>query len=262
MRNLRLYRTEAVILKRSDFAEADRMLTIYTPGQGKLRVLAKGIRRPLSKMAGHLELFTHSQLLLAKGRNLDIITQSETITSFLALREDLLRTTYAHYVVELLEKLTPEHVEDYPLYALLVNTLRRLSADSQPEMAVRLFEMEMLQHLGYRPQLQRCVHCDRALEPVSNFFAARVGGVLCPACGGAEPSAHALSVNALKVLRLLQSGHYATASQLRLEEPLRREVEGHLRNLLLNILERDIKSVAFLSRLRAESPAGPSRQQR
>ncbi len=262
MRNLRLYRTEAVVLKRTDFGEADRMLTIFTPGLGKLRVLAKGIRRPLSKMAGHLELFTHSQLLLAKGRNIDLITQSETITSFPALREDLLRTTYAHYVAELLEKLTPEHVEDYPLFALLVNTMRRLNADAQPEMAVRLFEVEALQHLGYRPQLQRCAHCERPLEPVTNFFAARAGGALCPSCGSADPTAHALSINALKVMRLLQSGNYALASQLRLEESLRHEVEAHLRSLLLSVLERDIKSVAFLSRLRAEPAAGPPRRSR
>ena len=252
MRNLRLYRTEAIVIKRSDFGETDRLLTVYTLGLGKSRVLAKGIRRPVSKMAGHLELFTHVQLLLAKGRNLDIITQSDTITSFLPLREDLLRTTLAHYVAEVLDKLTPEHMEDFPLYALLLDTLRRLAAEAQPEMAVRFYEIQLLRHLGYRPQLSRCTRCERDLEPVVNFFSARSGGALCPACGGAEPTGRSLSVNALKVLRLLQSGNYNLARQLRLEEPLRREVETHLRSLLHHVLERDIKSLSFLNRLRVE----------
>ncbi|MHB1416675.1 MAG: DNA repair protein RecO [Chloroflexota bacterium] len=253
MRNLRLYRTEAVILKRADFGETDRLITVYTPQLGKLRLLAKGIRRPTSKMAGHLELFTQSQLLIAKGRNLDLVTQCETINSFLALREELLRTTYAHYVAELVERLTPEHLENYPLYSLLLATLGRVATDRQPEMALRFYEMQMLEHLGYRPQLLRCLHCDKELEPVVNYFTPAAGGAVCPACGEADPSARPLSVNALKVLRLLQSGNYTAASRLRLDDELRRELEGHMRHALQHLLERDVKSLTFLNRLRMES---------
>ena len=252
MRSLRLYRTDAIVLRRSDFGEADRLTTVYTPHLGKLRLLAKGVRRPVSKMAGHLELFTHARLLIAKGRSLDLITQCETIDCFLPLREDLLRTTYAHYSVELLDRLTPEHLEDHPLFSNLLNTLRRLSADRQPEVAVRLYEISLLDHLGYRPQLLHCAQCRVRVEPVVNRFSARAGGVLCPACGSADPGSAPLSVNALKVLRVLQSGDYQLASQLRLDEPLRREIEGHLITTLHYLLEREINSTAFLNRLRAE----------
>ncbi len=84
-----LYRTEAVVLDRKDFGEADRLLTLYTPGTGKLRAIAKGARRTTSRLSGHIELFTHTELLLAAGRNLDIITQSQLIHSHERLREDL-----------------------------------------------------------------------------------------------------------------------------------------------------------------------------
>lgn len=252
MRNFRLYRSEGIVLKRTDFGEADRLLTVFTPQLGKLRLIAKGVRRPVSKMAGHLELFAHSQLLIARGRNLDIITQSETLTSLIALRSDLVRTTYAHYLAELVDHFTPDNLENYPLYRLLLDTLKRLDADPQPDIAVRLAEMQMLQHLGYRPQLLACVQCHQELSPVTNRFAARLGGVMCPTCGRMEPASQDLSVNALKVLRLLQRDDYATASQLRLDEPLRREVEAHLRALLYHHLERDINSLGFLNRLRAE----------
>ncbi len=92
----RLYRTEAVVLKRSDFGEADRLLTLYTPRLGKCRVLAKGVRRLTSRKAGHLELFTHAQLLVAKARSLDIVTQAETIDAYANLRKDLLRASRAY----------------------------------------------------------------------------------------------------------------------------------------------------------------------
>ena len=94
----RLYRTEAIILRRQDFGEADRLLTLYTPGLGKRRVLAKGVRKPTSRKAGHVELFTHSRLLIAKGKSLDIVTQAETTNSFLQVWGELARVSCADYV--------------------------------------------------------------------------------------------------------------------------------------------------------------------
>ncbi|MHB1133440.1 MAG: DNA repair protein RecO [Chloroflexota bacterium] len=252
MRNVRLYRTDAIVVRRADFGEADRLLTVYTPHLGKLRLLAKGIRRPVSKMGGHLELFTHSRVLIAKGRNLDLVTQSETIDAFLPLRDDLLRMTYAHYVAELLDRLTPEHLEDYPLFSGLLTVLRRLAESRQPDIAVRFYEMELLGQLGYQPQLDQCAQCRRELEPVLNRYSPRLGGALCPSCFSADGAASPLSVNALKVLRLLQSGNYEVGQQLRLDEELSRDVEGLLRTTLHQVLERDINSSAFLQRLRAE----------
>jgi DNA repair protein RecO (recombination protein O) len=176
----RLYRTEAIVLKRTDFGEADRLLTLYTPGLGKLRAIAKGIRRPTSRKSGHLELFTHSQLLIAKGRNLDIITQAETITAFKPLRHDLLRLTYAYYVAELVDRFAEEGVDNRPLYDLLLATLGRLAEDPDPVLATRFFEVRMLGLMGYQPQLFHCVECRAPLTPEDQYFDAEAGGVLCP----------------------------------------------------------------------------------
>ncbi len=108
-RRQRLYRTPAIILKRQDFGEADRILTLFTPERGKLRVIAKGARKITSRKGGHIELFTYSNLLIAKGRNFDIVTQAETIQSFRKLREDLSRITYAYYIAELVDLFTQEN---------------------------------------------------------------------------------------------------------------------------------------------------------
>src|SRR5215471_12267089 len=118
----RVYRTEAVIIRRADVGEADRALTLFTP-HGKRRVVAKSARKTTSRLAGHIELFTHTSLLLAVGRNLDIVTQSVIIHSFDTLRRDLRRISAAYYVAELIDRLTEEDDENRPAFDLLVATL-------------------------------------------------------------------------------------------------------------------------------------------
>src|SRR6059058_3963890 len=123
-----LYKSEAIVIKRMDLGEADKILTIFTPHFGKLRVVAKGVRKVTSRLAGHVELFTRSQMLLAKARNLDIVTQSETVDAFRPLHDDLSLIARASYTAEMLDKLTPDALEAYPAYKLLVETLQLMSS--------------------------------------------------------------------------------------------------------------------------------------
>ena len=110
----RLYRTESIVLRRQDLGEADRIVTVFTPAQGKLRAIAKGVRRPGSKKAGHVEPFTRNSLLVAKGRELDIITQAETLDAYPSLRQDLDRLGQAAYVIELVDRFAVERLGKYP----------------------------------------------------------------------------------------------------------------------------------------------------
>lgn len=246
----RLYRTEAIVLKRSNFFEADRLLTLYTPKLGKVRVIAKGVRKPTSRKGGHVELFTHSQLLIAKGRNLDIVTQAETIHAFLPLREDLLRITYAYYAAELVDRFTEEGVENRSLFELLLNALGWIGEASDLNLVMRFFELRLLGHVGYRPQLFHCVRCGARIEPVANFFSPEDGGVLCPKCGEAEPQARPVSLNALKALRFLQTRDYALCQRLKIGEKLHRELEKIVHDYITHILGMDLKAADFLDRLR------------
>jgi len=247
----RLYRTEAVVLKRTDFGEADKIITLYTPHLGKLRAVAKGVRRPTSKLGGHVELFTHSQMLLAKGRQLDIVTQSETIHSYRPLREDLTRIALACYAAEMLDKLMEDGVESYPVFELLLHTLERLATAADPELALRLYEVMLLGFVGFRPELHHCLNCRALLVPAGNFFSAVEGGVLCPQCGRSAPNARPLSTNAFKLLRLFQRGDYALVSRLRVSDALRQEVGGALKEYTQYTVERELKSSAILGSLRA-----------
>jgi len=248
----RVYKTAAIVLRHRKLGEADKILTLFTANYGKLDAIAKGVRRPTSKLAGHVEPLTYSTFLLALGRELDIVTQAETLEPLTPLREDLERLGRGLYAAELVDRLTPDRQESYPLFRLLLETLRRLATRDDLDLALRYFEVQLLDELGYRPQLDRCVSCEAALEPTTNFWSAGAGGVLCPACAADDPLARELSLSALKVLRLLQRGSFADAARVRMERSLAQELERHLREYTRYVLERDLRSAAFLDTLRRQ----------
>ena len=272
----RLYRVEAIVLKRSDFGEADRLLTLYTPDLGKIRAIAKGARKPSSRKSGHVELFTHSALLLAKGRNLDIVTQADTLDAFLPLRENLERLGFAYYLAELVDQFAEEGdpsaraeryaapgddgaVENQPLFDLLLHSLQWLGEDAtEPAVLARFFELHLLLYVGYRPQLFKCVNCGKVLEPVDNYFSADAGGVIDPNCVATQRERiyeHArdvqpISLTALKVLRYLQTREWESVRALRLSAETHAEVETLMQRYIAHHLERNLKSVEFLRELR------------
>jgi len=252
----RIYKAEAIILKHAKLGEADRILTLYTPNLGKFRASVKGARKSTSKLGGHVEPLTRCSLVLARGRNLDTVTQSQTLESFPTIRNDLWLTAQALYVVDLIDSLTAEHVENPPIYKLLLDALGQLSQASRlRELFFRYFEIQLLGHIGYRPQLYECLNCKSLLEPVDNFFSASGGGTLCPNCAHTEPIIQPISVNALKVMRLLQGNDYTAANRLRLNPELSHEIERLVQGHIRYLLERELKSTQFLDRLRREGIA-------
>ncbi|HWQ14750.1 MAG TPA: DNA repair protein RecO [Roseiflexaceae bacterium] len=245
----RVYRTEAVIIRRSDFGEADRVLTLITP-QGKRRVVAKGVRKTTSRLAGHIELFTHATLLLAVGRSLDIVTQSAILEGFDGLRGDLERIGAAYYVAELIDRLTEDEDENRRAFELLVGTLRALDATRSPDLALRHYELHLLEALGYRPQLHSCAACQELLTEDARHFNPAAGGALCPRCAPADRGAQRMSLPAFKLLRFLQAQPLEAVERLSISLETRREAEQLLRAYIRRILERDLKSLAFLEDLR------------
>ncbi len=246
------YKTEAIILKHVSLGEADRIVTLYTPNRGKIRAVARGVRKTKSKLGGHVEPITHCYLMLSRGRNLEIINQSQVIESFLPIHNDLQLTAQSMYFIELTDAFTSERIENYPLYKLLLDALHHLSKTQRVELLFRYFEIQLLGHLGYRPELHECLNCRTPVEPVENFFSPSGGGILCPNCAHTEPLVRSVSVDALKVLRLLQRGEYATVSQIRITKELFREIEGILHGYVRYLLERELKSTGFIERLRKE----------
>ena len=259
-RRQRLYRLSAIVLKRRDTGEADRLLTVLTADRGKLTLLAKGVRRSASRKAGHIEPFTYVQLLVAKGRSLHLVTQAETMEAHRHLREDLWLSAWAYYVAELADAFIRDEDPHAPLFDLLLETLGRLDQGNEPALAVRYYELHLLGLAGFQPQLFRCLQCGELLKPEVNFFSLERGGALCPqhganlqvgsASGANQGGSFALPLATLKVLRYLQTRPWGQVAQLRLSERVSQQVEAVLAQYITHHLERQLRSPVFLERLK------------
>ena len=239
------------MLRHSDYGEADRLLTLYTRQLGKTRALAKGARKIASRKAGHIEPFTHVKLQLAKGRDMLILTQADTVDAYLPLREDLILTSHASYVMELLDRFTYEEETESPsTFRLLTDTLSRLASKSDPWLVIRYYEMRLLDHLGFRPQLFECANCGREIKAEDQYFSFSAGGVICARCGKGLPNLHAISVEALKYLRHFQRSSYAEATRARPDLDVQQETETLMQGYFTYLLERELNTPGFLKKIK------------
>jgi DNA repair protein RecO (recombination protein O) len=253
MADPREYQTEAIVIKKTKLGEADSILTFFTPRLGKIQGFAKSLRKPKSKMAGHLELLTHSTVSFSRGRgSIDTIVGAQTINAFMPLKNDLWLTSCGLYAAELVHQFTAEHQENYAIFQLLLDTLNRLCGEEYKELVLRYYELHLLEKAGYRPQLRECVTCHRALDPGTNYFSPAAGGILCPECNLNQPFSYPLSLNAQKVLRLLQNEDFFTMPRLKIDAELAREMENTIGGYLRYLLEKEVKSAAWLDTLREQ----------
>lgn len=254
----RSYRTEAIVLKTLDLGEADRILTLLTRHFGKVRVVAKGIRKPLARLAGYAEPLTHGTFQLARGRNLDVLTGAESRAHYATLRGDLVSIAAGWYVAELADRFTADHLPAAPIFDLVENALRHLDAGHGAALVCRWFDLHLLDRSGFRPEVIVCVNCSGSLVEGQNAWSSAAGGALCPSCvARAGESFAQLSLRALKSLRYLLASDFASASRLRVDAPLAAEIERHLRGSVHQVIDRDVVTARFqdeIARLPRRSP--------
>ena len=252
----RRYSTDAIVLSRFDYGEADRILTLITPTGGKLKAIAKGIRRPTSRIGGSLEPFAELNVTLARGRTFEVVTQVSVNHAWLGLRDNLESAATAWYLAELADRSLEEHRGAEPVYAILRRGYELLDAGMAPGRVARWYEMHLADELGVRPEVDRCVECDRMLEADGRFrWVPQLGGVLCDRCPGPPHDRTGLSLDGLKLLKAYQRQDVEAISGLRLAESTEREVESAMRDFIRNVLERDARSLAFLDEIRTPEAA-------
>jgi DNA repair protein RecO (recombination protein O) len=237
-RRTRLYRVRGIVLRRFDLGETDRIVTLFTLEQGKRRVVAKGSRRPGSRLAGHLEPFGSTRLLIARTRGLDIVSQAETVQSFAGMRVNEAAIATAGYIAELVDALMPDEQVSEAVFELVHASFGLLSDGRDPRMVARVFELAFLRNLGYRPELGQCIICEREVQPVENAFSPD-GGVVCDRCAAARPDASRLSVNALKLLRAIDRGDIERLFFLRVPPEIWAEVDFALSRYLARLTGRE-----------------------
>jgi DNA repair protein RecO (recombination protein O) len=247
----RVQQTDAIVLREQDYAEADRILTLLTP-TGKVTVLARGVRKPTSRKSGHLGLFHRTRVMLAQGRNLDLVTQAEALDVYEGLWHDLLRFTYACYAAELIDRFVPEHEGTPTLYELLSAALGWFATGDDLRLWARYFELSLLQQTGYLPSLYQCVVCGSELQAETNYLDVAQGGLACGRCAPGIAGAKPVTVAAQKVLRYLSTHEPGEIGLLNVHDATHRELESLMHAFLQYTLEREVKSTAFLRRLRSE----------
>jgi DNA repair protein RecO (recombination protein O) len=197
-----LYKDEGIVLKTIKLGEADRIVTLFTRGHGKVRAVAKGIRKTKSRFGARLEPFTRVALLIYQGRNLDTITQADIVRSFTEVRSEFPRLTSAAAIVDAVEKFTPEREQAPSIYSLLVSALDAL-VTGPIDTVVPAFMTKLLSVAGYHPHLTTCAACG---DPDVIAFSAPLGGAVCELCRRQEPGAGIIGSDRIALIgRLLVS---------------------------------------------------------
>lgn len=245
----RSYSTEAIVLDKRSYGEADRILIVFTPHYGRLDLIAKGASKTRSKSGPYLDLCSWVRLELATGRDLDVVRAAQPVRVFANLATDLDRFCHANYLVELVKALTQADEPHRGVFELLTRSLVLLDDGIDTWMVTRHFEMALLNELGYRPQLFECVGCNQQITAQTNAFSYTLGGLLCPNCRDLDPSATPLSVNAQKYLRLMQRDGLAAIARVNPSREERSEVEHVTETYVRFVADRDIRSLRTLRSL-------------
>jgi DNA repair protein RecO (recombination protein O) len=252
-RSERAFRTPAIILKRRDFSEADRLLTVLTPNHGKIDIIAKGARKPTSTKTGHVELFTRADMLIHKGRDFGIVSQAEMVMPYVPLRDDLQLGAYASYAAELVDRFTGQDDEDTRhLFNLLDDTLRRLCSDMDARLVMRYFEVHLLGLVGFQPDLNECVVGREPIMPEDQFFSYGEGGVICTRHVVKMGLVIPINLTTLKLLRHMQRSPFNQVRTLNVSPALHDDAERILLGYITHLLERRLQSVDFIRLLQKQ----------
>lgn len=237
------YKVTGIIIKRMNLGEADRILTIVTKEKGKIKVVAKGVRRTLSKLAGNLELFCLSNLVIVEGRNLDIVTAAEIKKCFINLRGNLELTQAAFYFAEMIEQLSEEDEPHAETFNLLDDVLENLNT-VQSEILIPYFEWNLLTELGYHPELSSCLEChQKVTEKETIYFSVTKGGIICLNC---QKNDLKITASSIKLLRLFLKHQIFSLSKIQLEEKVLKEVKKITRLYLNQTSDKEFRSQRFL----------------
>lgn len=232
-----LFRDTGVVLRTYKLGEADRIISMMTEGHGKVRAVAKGVRKTRSKFGARLEPTSHIAVQLHEGRNLDLVTQVESVDQFTALRADLDSLRRAVNMLEVVDQVAQEGEPDPKLYRMLVGALRTLSDTGNP-LVVPAFFWKVLAHEGVRPVTDRCVECGTFGDLVA--FDPTIGGMLCRTHRRGEP----VSAGALEMLQDVLGGRMAAVFE-REGDAASTEFEGLATRTVEVHLERRLRSVGL-----------------
>ncbi|MCL2337998.1 MAG: DNA repair protein RecO [Firmicutes bacterium] len=242
---MNLYGVRAVVLNSRSMRDADRLLTLYSLEKGKIQAIAHGVNKPTSRKRGAVQPFCHSDFMLRRGRELDTVSQCEGLDIFPGLWGSLEKMGYAAHVAEAVEVLTEEGEPNQALFALLLNTLRRLETASDPALTARGFELKLVSLLGYRPHLDSCVNCGNESLSQSAAFSVSDGGLVCLNCRTNDRD-QPCSGETVAIMKLLLSAESVKVARLRVSTRSRDEMQRVMKHYLQWLTEKRSRSMRFM----------------
>ena len=239
------YKTLGIVLKGTNFGEADKILTILTERFGKVKVMAKGIRKIRSHMAGSLEPFMIVNLQLHEGKTFYLVTSAVIEKEFHNLHTQLQKTAQAFFLGEMVDKFLPEKEHVPEVFDLFSRALLALESSSRMLM-IRAFELKIFEASGFKPELYYCVHCKEKITPGGNFWDSIEGGIICESCQQKIHHGTEIMNETIKLFRFIEKNEFDKIDLLKLDRKIEIEAERILSDYLENILEREMKSEHFL----------------
>ncbi|MDH7601157.1 MAG: DNA repair protein RecO [Armatimonadota bacterium] len=243
---MKTYVNPGIVIRRIDLGEKDRILTIYTKDYGKLSAVAKGCRRPGSKLAGPSEPFVYSKMMFACGRDLDILTQADVRESFPNIRSCITTTAHAIYLLELIDKFSEDRQPNAELFDILLSGLYMLEGGTDPELTARYFELQLLRTLGYEPHFEACLRCGNLPRSGLVVFSPSLGGVQCQLCGALPSDGMLVPVALISYVKALKTAEPNRIRELQFPAGARRDLARVLKWHIRYRLDSDLKSTAFL----------------
>ena len=238
-----LYRDQAVVLRTQKLGEADRIVTMLSRRHGKVRAVAKGVRRTKSRFGGRLEPFVHVDVQNYQGRELDIVTQAEIVDAFAAMMNDYERYTAGTAMLETADRLTEEREPSLKLYLLLVSALRALdSGEHAPGLVLDAFLLRAMSVSGYEPAVDGCARC--GADGPHRWFSVQAGGVVCTGCH--PPGSVTPGTTAIELLAALLNSDWPVADSS--DTRTRREASGLVSAFTEYHLDRRLRSLSMVQR--------------
>lgn len=234
------YNSRSIILKKRDLRETDGLLSIFSEKEGKITAVAKGVKKTRSSLRGCVQPFCHSLLYYNRGREMDLITQGKIIDFFGNSREDINRTLYSVYLMELLDKSLMERVPLPNLYGTVVQILELLNERGLNLLLIRYFESRLLVSLGYKPVVNQCVHCGGKHFTDYNFSLVE-GGLVCSACAKSGDRLINLRGESVALIKLLCEGSLQAVQRVKASPAAMQQLEMFLERYLEYHLERRFK---------------------
>ncbi|WP_066294644.1 DNA repair protein RecO [Bacillus sp. FJAT-29937] len=195
-----LEKCEGIIIRTTNYGETNKIVTLYTREWGKIGVMARGAKKPSSRLAAVTQPFTYGYFLVQRSSGLGSLQQGEMISSMRSIREDIFLTAYASYIVDLTDKGTDDRKPNPYLFELVYQSLNLVNEGFDAEIIVNIFEMKMLNTLGLYPVLNQCAVCSSTDGHFS--FSIREGGLICHRCLEKDPYHYKISPATVKLLRL------------------------------------------------------------